>query len=96
MRTPNRAVNPVGSANRAPTTPREEAPARRRNDGGASNAIITSPAPMNSKAISAPVRAVTAMRIAEIAHSRASRPLVSRASLTAATAMIAMTAGAIP
>ena len=71
-------------------------PARRRNDGGASQATITSPAPMNRKAISAPVRAVTAMRIAESTHSLASRPLVSRASLTAATAMIAITAGAIP
>ena len=51
---------------------------------------------MNSRAISAPVRAVTVRMTTEIIHSRMSRPFVSLASFTAAKAMIAMTAGATP
>jgi|GEM_PF-5489343 len=51
---------------------------------------------MNSTAISAPVTAVTKARTTLIAHSRKSRRLVIRASLYAATAMIAITVGAIP
>ena len=69
---------------------------RLRNRGGASQAIITRPAATNRIAISAPVRAVTARITAEMPHRRRSFAFVSLASFTAAKAMIAMTAGAIP
>jgi len=57
---------------------------------------MSRPAAMNSTAISAPVNAVTTPSTALMAHSRQSRRSVIRASLYAATAMIAITAGAIP
>ena len=51
---------------------------------------------MKSKATSAPVTAVTTPMATEIIHSFGSRLSVRRASLTAATAITAMTAGAMP
>ena len=69
---------------------------KRSQRGRASSAIMSSPAAMNSRAISAPVNAVTTARTALMAHSRRSRWLVSLASLYAATAMMAITAGAMP
>jgi hypothetical protein len=57
---------------------------------------MPSPAAMTSSAGSDPVTAVTPKTTALIVHSRQSRRLVSRTSLTAARVMIAITAGAMP
>ena len=78
------------------TSPAVKRANRRKKRGGASQRIITSPAAMNRRAISAPVSTVTIMMIAEITHSLTSLWLVSRASLTAAIAIIAITPGPIP
>ena len=66
--------------------------ASRRNRGGASTSTMSRPAPTNSRAISAPVTAVITRMARVIAQSFGSRLSVRRASLTTATAMIAMTA----
>ena len=57
---------------------------------------MSTPAATKSGAISAPVAAVTTPRTMEMAQRRRSVLLVRRASLTAAMAMMAMTAGAMP
>jgi len=69
---------------------------RRRKPGGASHTSMTNPAATNRKATSVPVAAVIRPTIAEMAQSRVSVRFVRRASLTAAMAMMAMTAGATP
>ena len=51
---------------------------------------------MKSNAISVPVVAVTMSSAAEMTHNRRSDLLVSRASFTAAMAMMAITPGAMP
>src|SRR5205085_2725165 len=63
---------------------------RPRYDGGALIGTIATPAARNNSAISAPVAAVTVNRIVDTIHRRGSDVLVSRASLTAAIAMIAI------
>src|SRR2546425_8166796 len=102
---PNASSVPPPAPNRRPlpaTGPRPSTAGtaggrgRRSQRGGASRTIMSRPAAMNSTAISAPVTAVTTPSTALMVHSRQSRRLVIRASLYAATAMIAITAGGVP